>query len=199
MSRTPRSSPLIAAIREHDESQVRQCLAAGADIEEADVHGFKGLPLRTACFAGEQAIVKALLEHGANLNAQASDGPAAPLRAAIRAGHTGIIRLLIERGIDVPLGLSLPLGIDLPPDQMLPPDDAFVPTVNVRNTSEKSSQSDDNALDFAPNFAPATIEEVDILACRGVDTNILTIEFERSSAPVAADSEPRAKDNKSNR
>lgn len=193
MTRTPRTSPLIAAIRQGDLQKISQLLTNGEDIEEADIHGFKGLPLRTACFAGNLGIVKALLDQGANPNAQASDGPAAPLRAAIRAGHQTITRLLIERGTEVPLGLTLPLGIDLPANQMLPPDDAFLTPGRIKSatasTLETRDQQPDHTLDFAHDFSETDIEEVNIKACRGLDTSILTIEFETSSANIAADTD----------
>jgi hypothetical protein len=189
MIRKPRSSPLIAAVRSGDLAQIERLLKSGDDIEEADMHGFKGLPLRTACFAGDPAVVKALLDHGANPNALASDGPAAPLRAALRAGKHDIVRLLIEHGSDVPVGLELPLGIDLPAGQMLPPDDAFLPIYQadpLAKEAPKSPVKDDNALDFTPTFSTADVEEVDIKACRGVDTSILSIEFASSSADLTA-------------
>ena len=41
-------SKLITAIRSGLLDQVIAAIAAGADIEEPDMHGFVGLPLRTA-------------------------------------------------------------------------------------------------------------------------------------------------------
>ncbi len=202
MNRRLRSSPLIDAVRNGDLAQLEKLLKHGENIEETDIHGFKGLPLRTACFSGNPAIVKALLDHGANPNVQASDGPAAPLRAAIRAGKLDIIRLLIERGSEVPLGLELPLGIDLPADQMLPPDDGFLPIYQAHpattDTQQPTATENDKLLDFTPTFSSADIEEVDIKGCRGVDTSILSIEFESASADltIRADKEPGEKPKK---
>ncbi|HSG23577.1 MAG TPA: hypothetical protein VLA64_11550 [Azonexus sp.] len=78
---------LMMAIRAGLLDGVINAIAMGADIEEADMHGFAGLPLRTACFEGNLAIVRELLNHGADINAIAGDGPSAPLRLAKRGKH----------------------------------------------------------------------------------------------------------------
>jgi hypothetical protein len=93
-------SKLITAIRSGLLDEVIAAIAAGADIEEPDMHGFVGLPLRTACFAGEIAIVRELLNRGADINAVASDGPGAPLRLAQRGKHQEIIALLLAHGAE---------------------------------------------------------------------------------------------------
>ena len=69
------ASKLIAAIRAGRLNGVINALDDGADIEEPDMHGSRGLPLRTACFEGNLAIVRELLTYGANPNAAASHGP----------------------------------------------------------------------------------------------------------------------------
>lgn len=97
-----KTSQLIESIRSGHLSGVINALDAGADIEEPDMHGTRGLPLRTACFAGDQAIVRELLAHGADPNASASDGPGAPLRLALRHGHQEIAALLLQQGAQPP-------------------------------------------------------------------------------------------------
>lgn len=88
------TTPLRQAIEHGDLAAVRRALMQGADIEEADVHGKRGLPLRLACFLGRLQIVRELLERGANLSADNGEGPGAPLRMALRGGHTEVITLL---------------------------------------------------------------------------------------------------------
>lgn len=95
-------SQLITAIRAARPSDVVDALRDGADIEEADVHGYCGLPLRTACFEGNLAIVRELLTHGANPNTATGDGSGAPLRLALRRGHQDIVALLLQYGATPP-------------------------------------------------------------------------------------------------
>ena len=92
------ASKLIIAIRAGLLSDVISAIEEGADIEEPDMHGFVGLPLRTACFEGSIDIVRELLRRGANVNADAGDGPGAPLRLAKRRGHQSIASLLLLQG-----------------------------------------------------------------------------------------------------
>lgn len=101
-------SKLIKAIRNSSLNGVLDALDDGADIEEPDMHGQRGLPLRTACFGGNLAIIRELLERGADINAAGSDGPSAPIRLAVRANHHGVVGLLVEYGATIPDGLILP-------------------------------------------------------------------------------------------
>lgn len=100
-------SKLIQAIRSGRLSSVVAALDEGADIEEADMHGARGLPLRVACFEGHLAIVRELLELGANPNTPAGDGPAGPLRLALRRGHREVLALLLQHGSDIPPGVTI--------------------------------------------------------------------------------------------
>lgn len=106
MSNPP--SKLIEAIRSGSIMAVSASLDDGADIEEADVHGYPGLPLRTACFTGNLAIVRELLTHGANPNSATGDGPGAPLRLALRCRHLEVAAQLLQVGSELPPGISLP-------------------------------------------------------------------------------------------
>ena len=96
------TSELMHAVRAGNLDGVLLAIAHGADVEEADMHGYRGLPLRTACFSGHYDIVLALLEHGANVNAPTAEGNGAPLRLARRAKHQHIASLLLERGAELP-------------------------------------------------------------------------------------------------
>lgn len=96
------ASKLILAIRAGLLSDVISAIDEGANIEEADMHGYVGLPLRTACFEGNIDIVRELIGRGANINADAGDGPGAPLRLAKRRGHQSIAALLLLQGAEMP-------------------------------------------------------------------------------------------------
>lgn len=96
------TSELMNAVRAGTLDGVLLAIAHGADVEEADMHGYPGLPLRTASFAGHYDIVLTLLEHGANVNAPTAEGNGAPLRLARRAKHQHIASLLLERGAELP-------------------------------------------------------------------------------------------------
>lgn len=96
------TSELMNAVRAGNLDGILLAIAHGADVEEADMHGYPGLPLRTASFAGHYDIVLTLLEHGANVNAPTAEGNGAPLRLARRAKHQHIASLLLERGAELP-------------------------------------------------------------------------------------------------
>lgn len=136
-------SKLIRAIRAARLSGVVIALDDGADLEEVDVHGHGGLPLRTACFEGNLAIVRELLIRGADPNASAADGVSAPLRLALRRGHHEIAAVLIQEGARPPAGLTIPqdvLGIRSAPL----PGAAVVPTL-------PDTPPADNLIEFTPS------------------------------------------------
>lgn len=171
------SSKLIDAIHAARLSSVIVALDDGADIEAPDMHGFKGLPLRTACFEGNLAIVRELLTRGADINAAASDGPSAPLRLALRKGHQDIIALLLQQGAQIPQGLSLNAdhynGIANP---LL--EDAEVPTL-------PESQPDSNIIEFTHHDItdithPNTFigkDDGDTPSQFGTETNVLSMDL----------------------
>lgn len=135
-------SKLISAIRAARLSGVIAALNEGADIEEIDMHGHGGLPLRTACFEGNQAIVVELLKRGANPNASAADGTSAPVRLALRRGHTEIAALLIQHGARAPA------------DQALPPEIQALPAAPSPDESTALALPDtppDNIIEFTPS------------------------------------------------
>lgn len=166
-----KTSRLIAAIRAGDRAEVLAALKDGADIEEADMHGFTGLPLRTACFTGNTAIVADLIKHGADVNAAGSDGPSAPLRLARRRGHDDIFGLLLKHGAQVPADVSAPqptLDCVLPPLDFpaAPPPPAGEPPGNL--------------IEFTPpDPIPAVDDEF------GEETRLLSMDlfFEQQDAP----------------
>lgn len=147
------ASQLIEAIRSGRLVSVINAIDDGAQIDEPDIHGFSGLPLRTACFTGNLAIVRELLSHGANPNAPASDGPGAPLRLALRCRHFDVAALLLQAGAIVPDGITVdpavyaiscaPLAIDLgAPTLPVPADN------NLIEFEAVEAHNDEPGIDF---------------------------------------------------
>ena len=205
MAFTP--SKLIEAIRASKLSEVISALDAGADLEEADVHGFSGLPLRTACFAGDLAVVRELLRRGANVNAATADGPGAPLRMALRGRHPDIVELLQAEPLAVAEAVSEPpvkqaskllepLVYEAPanPTPTVEPTVESTVTPTVEPVPEKNSG---NMIEFTSYLANHPIEEVDISSCYGVDTNVLDMDLmrynEEHAEPPPPPPEPESK------
>lgn len=185
------TSKLVAAIRAGRLSGVVSALDDGADIEEADIHGFTGLPLRTACFEGDIAIVRELLRYGATPNALTADGPGAPLRLALRSGHPEIVALLIQHGAEIPPGIDLPAGMMELLDT-LPPPCGETPVPHLPEDSDTEASINPAAVETHP-YLDLTIEEVDVNTCYGTDTNLLNmdllktdVERDKPAAPAPA-------------
>ena len=155
-------SKLIAAVRAAHLGNVSLALTEGANVDEPDMHGFAGLPLRTACFKGDLAIVRELLQHGANPDVGTSDGPGGALRLALRCGHKDIAGLLLQHGATIPDGLVIDPAIiavraEPQPEQVaqsVPPTTAtaynmieFTPS-EFRYSTLKDSAKDSETLDI---------------------------------------------------
>lgn len=167
-------SKLIESIRNTSLSGVIEALDRGADIEQADMHGQPGLPLRTACFVGNLAIIRELIAHGADVNAAGSDGPCAPLRLAIRCRHHGVAALLIKQGAIIPEGLSLNQDILAQVDALDAPPVVF----------EAPSLPEDSFSASAPPLSPeATTLDLEVDARQadsmGTETRMLTMDLLR--------------------
>lgn len=161
-------SPLLTAIRTGRLSGVIRAIEDGGDIEEADIHGIRGLPLRTACFEGSMAIVRELLRCGADVNAIAIDGPGAPLRLALRGGHGEVAALLLQNGAEIPPGLVVaPAILDRVGTLGPLPGDAPVPTLPTPDTS----------LEFTKPALDSAIEKVECPSGIGSDTNLLALDL----------------------
>lgn len=159
-------SPLIAAIQSKDLSAVQHALDQGSSLEERDIHGFPGLPLRTACFVGDVAIVKELIKRGADLNAPTGEGPGAPINLAMRAGHREIVSLLLANNSPIPYGVEIPANLlkradeiaKPPAEEKTPLFDAFDPLLAPPEISVPPSQTvetppkDDNMLEFVDSI-----------------------------------------------
>lgn len=185
-------SKLITAIRAGNLSEVTETLNNGADLEEADIHGFVGLPLRTACFEGNIEIVQELLNRGANINALAGDGPNAPMRLAQRGKHAQVIALLVQHGA-IPADTGPKIMAE--PTALFPTRKQASATVletlpqtqepAVAENIESKEMPDelvctDNLIEYSPTpIPPPAIEELDLTACYGVDTNLLDFDLQR--------------------
>lgn len=166
---------LIDAIHSGSLSGVLNALDNGGDIELPDMHGYSGLPLRTACFEGNLAIVRELLNRGANPDAIASDGPGAPLRLALRKGHQDIADLLLQKGATPPDGATLPAVILDAPSVALP-DEITTP----------SETTPDNIVEFTPSVPPPPTDEAIYPPLPDSKPGNL-IEFSSSDLPLSAD------------
>lgn len=80
-------SALRRAVEKGNLKAAMIALDHGADIEEADIHGDPGLPLRVACFRGHIDLVRELIRRGADIHAPNAQGRGGPIRMALRGEH----------------------------------------------------------------------------------------------------------------
>lgn len=105
-------SALRRAIEKGSLQSVKAALDHGAVIEEADMHGDPGLPMRIACFKGHSDIVLELIKRGADIHAPNAQGAGGPIRMAARGQHPHIIQLLMAHGAELPADVQLPRASD---------------------------------------------------------------------------------------
>lgn len=186
MENTPQQD-LIAAIRAGDLAAVQAALAADAECDGADDHGVPGLPLRIACFNGQQDIVRELVSKGASVTPDHANPLADNLvTLAVRGGRKDTVRLLIELGAEVPAGLQT--GLSLPEllaaqgvanrsgrdKKAASPANRPAPPPIVESTPAATAA--DAARADLPDWmaqAAGEIEQIDLQGCVGVDTNAL--------------------------
>lgn len=164
---------LIEAIRASSVSGIIKALGNGNDIELPDMHGFSGLPLRTACFVGNPSIVRELLRHGANPNAVACDGPGAPLRLALRKGHQDIVEQLLEAGAVFPDGFEIPYEAVSTP---------------VTKASPSTRTPDNKVIEWTSPDAPLPGDDADAPGPFGTETRLLSMDLlflEENEIPLA--------------
>ncbi|NTV71807.1 MAG: ankyrin repeat domain-containing protein [Azonexaceae bacterium] len=188
------TNKLIDAIRAGSLSGVLNALDDGEDIEMPDMHGCSGLPLRTACFEGNLAIVRELLNCGANPNAMASDGPAAPLRLALRKKHQDIVDLLLQKGAMPTDGMAIPsLLQDAPiiplPEEVITSAETkqdniveFSSCVIAQPTGEATIPPPPdgklgNLIEFSSSDLPLATNEADTPTQFGTDTSLLSMDL----------------------
>ena len=87
---------MTQAIRCGSDNDVMRLLAAGADLKAHDEFG--DTPLHTAAKYGRIALVTALIEKGADVDALNSLGLQTPLCSASAKGQTEAVRLLLSKG-----------------------------------------------------------------------------------------------------
>lgn len=174
-------SKLISAIREGRFLGVVDALDEGCDVEEADMHGQRGLPLRTACFQGDLAIIKELIARGADVNASGSDGPCAPLRLAVRCKHKQVVALLMKHGANIPEGLTISPDLLAAVDSLdVPPLELAAPALAFEHVQIPSVAATPAKTEPAPaETGSSVIEDIDIPSTFGTDTNLLTMEMLR--------------------
>jgi ankyrin repeat protein len=93
----PPRAVIIAAYR-GDEKMVREILAAGPDTDIRDALG--ATALHAAMYQSNLTVVKLLLDHGFDPNAQDTRHGHTPLHIAVIANNTAAARLLIQYQAD---------------------------------------------------------------------------------------------------
>ena len=89
-------SRLAMAVRHKNLRMVWKLLADGDDVNERD-EGMEQTPLMRAVLLGDAEIVRALLEHKADVNTQDDEGNTALMLAASQ-GSARVVQLLLEYG-----------------------------------------------------------------------------------------------------
>ena len=79
---------------------VNALLAAGAEVNLPSRETMKVTPLASASAAGQYEIARVLIEHGADVNARATND-FTPLHESAASGKMEFTRLLLEHGADV--------------------------------------------------------------------------------------------------
>lgn len=83
-----------------DSKQLQQFIRDGVDVSAVDAKQQNATALHFAVESGSKTTVQALVDAGANISAQNSNG-VAPLHTASANGHYAIVQLLIEAGANV--------------------------------------------------------------------------------------------------
>src|SRR6476660_3853807 len=84
---------LHMAVRAGDLAEVRQALAAGADVNVRDTLG--GTPLLDAAWSGNLEITNLLLANGADVNARHTEAGSTALEYAVLTSRPEIVRALL--------------------------------------------------------------------------------------------------------
>ena len=95
---TPGNSPLKRAISNGQVNAVDVLLRAGANPNDIDSDG--ETPLIVAAYYGNAAIIKQLIEAGANVNAREPRNSSTALFVAAWKGHRDVVELLLSKGAE---------------------------------------------------------------------------------------------------
>jgi len=90
---------LMEAVRRNDVAATQRLINEGANVDELEPNG--DAPLVIAAYLGHTAVVRLLLEAGADVKAVDPGMQATALHAAAYAGRTDAAKLLIQYGIDI--------------------------------------------------------------------------------------------------
>ena len=95
----PLSSELDAAAKSGHLAKVKELLVRGADVNFRNSYG--ATPLIEASLRGYEAIVRTLLEHGADVGTADTVFGATALNFAALTGQVQVVEFLLKRGADV--------------------------------------------------------------------------------------------------
>jgi ankyrin repeat protein len=91
-----RDTPLLIAISRRHSRVVDYLIEKGAKVDSGG--GRSTPPLYLAASTGDESIVKALLHHGANTEAESHYDKETPLHVAARLGHQAVVKILLDKG-----------------------------------------------------------------------------------------------------
>jgi len=90
---------LIRKVRENDLNAVKEMIAAGTDVNQADLSD--NSPLKVACIESHFEMAKLLIASGADVNLSDTYNGSTPLHWACSSNNAEIVKLLISNGADV--------------------------------------------------------------------------------------------------
>ena len=96
---TPARRDFSDAVYANNLPKVREYIESGKiSVHEAFAYGQK--PLHIAAYSGKLEIIKYLVQHGSDINAEIPDTFLTPLHITIRKGHEDAALLLLDLGAD---------------------------------------------------------------------------------------------------
>ena len=105
-SRKASSSPRVALqLKQHAMYRQLELFFRESNADSEMCVGIDGTALAAACYSGNEAAVKILLDRGADINALNEDGDSA-LGLASWNGHENVVKILLEKGADLNIGRS---------------------------------------------------------------------------------------------
>ena len=89
--------PILRAVQENDFGRTQELLAGGADVNTQNLDGSS--PLHYAAYEGSPALVRLLIEQGADVNANGNG--VTPLHYAALKGRVEVVRVLLDHAVGV--------------------------------------------------------------------------------------------------